>query len=99
MRVTVLVEPITAKSFRAITGDPLGLTAEGETPEEALQRLRKLIQDRLANGTKLIQMEIAAEPHPLLRWAGTWKPDDPFIEEWKRAVEEYRQEVENDPDR
>jgi predicted RNase H-like HicB family nuclease len=37
--------------------------------------------------------------HPLLRFAGTMDPNDPVVQEWKKAIEEYRQEVDNDPDR
>lgn len=37
--------------------------------------------------------------HPLMKWAGTWNPNDPMIEEWKKAVEEYRREIDADPNR
>lgn len=97
MKVTVLIEPIPGNRFQAL--GPLGLIAEGETQAEALQKLRNIFEDRLANGAKLMSVDIPTEPHPLTKWAGTWKPDDPFIEEWKQAVQEYRQEVEDDPDR
>lgn len=36
--------------------------------------------------------------HPLLAWAGTWDLNDPVIQEWQQAVEEYRNQVDNDPD-
>jgi hypothetical protein len=45
-------------------------------------------------------MVIEAPPgdHPLLKWAGTWDPNDPFIQEWQRAIEEHRRQIDNDPD-
>lgn len=99
MQISVLVEPIAGDGSRVRASGPFSLSAEGKTREEALQELRRLILDRLANGATLTYVQVPAEPHPLARWAGSWKPGDPFIEEWKRAVEEYRQEVEDDPDR
>jgi hypothetical protein len=35
--------------------------------------------------------------NPWLRLAGTWK-GDPTIDEFQRAVEEYRRKVDSDPD-
>jgi predicted RNase H-like HicB family nuclease len=35
--------------------------------------------------------------HPLLKWAGTWDPNDPLNQEWQKAVEDYRREIDNDP--
>lgn len=37
--------------------------------------------------------------NPWLEIAGTLDPDDPEVEEWKQAIEEYRREIDNDPDR
>jgi hypothetical protein len=36
--------------------------------------------------------------HPLLKWAGTWDLNDPLIQEWQKAVEDYRRQIDNDPD-
>lgn len=38
-----------------------------------------------------------AEP-PWAKYAGSWREDDPVIEEWKQAVEEYRRKMDEDPD-
>jgi hypothetical protein len=35
---------------------------------------------------------------PWAKYAGTWQPGDPLIEEWKEAVEEYRRKIDEDPD-
>jgi len=35
--------------------------------------------------------------HPLLKWAGTWDPNDPLVQEWMKAIEEYRRQIDNDP--
>jgi predicted RNase H-like HicB family nuclease len=46
-------------------------------------------------------MVIEAPPgeHPLLKWAGTLDPNDPMVQEWRKAVEEYRREIDADPNR
>ena len=93
MYISVLVEPVPGKGYRARGGEPFAFTAEGESRDEAVRRLRELIQNRLQNGAQLIQVEITSSEPPYARFAGTWKPDDPFIEEWKQAMEEYRSQV------
>jgi predicted RNase H-like HicB family nuclease len=35
--------------------------------------------------------------HPLLKWAGTLDLNDPLVQEWQKAVEEYRREIDADP--
>jgi hypothetical protein len=96
MQIPVLVEPI-ENGFRARTGEPLGLVAEGSTEEEAVQRLRQLVRDRLAAGVRLVPLDVGPDEHPWMKFAGTLK-DDPMLEDWKRAMAEYRQEVEKGPD-
>lgn len=97
MNIPVLLEPIAGIGYRA-SGGAFAITAEGATPEETLARLRELIDQRLAAGAQLVELEVQKpKKRPWMRFAGTWKPDDPFIEQWKRAVEEYRRKMDEDP--
>jgi hypothetical protein len=98
MNLTVLVEPISDGGFRARSGDPLPLAAEGATEEAALQNLRAMIDARLSDGTKLVSLEVPPYEHPFAKYAGRHSPDDPVIQQWKQAVEEYRRERGADPD-
>ena len=98
MEIPVLIEPVPPKGFRARSGEPFGLTAEGATREEALQKLRELVQNRIAGGGQVVAMGVPAVVSPLLRMAGIWEKDDPLIEEWKRAMEENRRAADADPD-
>ena len=50
MRLTVLVERINEQTYRAETAQPVSMTTEGHTRDEALARLLKLAQQRLAAG-------------------------------------------------
>ena len=52
MQIPVLIEPVAPNGFRARSGEPLGLTAEGATREEALQKLRELVTRRIADGPR-----------------------------------------------
>ena len=98
MEIPVLLEPLPDRGFQARSDDPLGLTAQGDTPDAALQHLRDLIQTRAASGAILTSIEIPAPkygPHP---GAGIYK-DEPLFDRWREAIEAYRQEVEDDPNR
>lgn len=98
MQIPVAVEPVSGNGYRARGGEPLALTAHGATREEALQNLRKLIQDRLAAGVELVSVDVPGTAHPWLEFAGMFK-DDPLFDDWCKAMAEYRREVDEDPDR
>src|ERR1700723_2972197 len=97
MDITILVEPVGGNGFRACGGAPLPLSAEGATREEAIANLRKQVEDRLQQGAELVSLHVGQPSHPWLEFAGMFK-DDPWIEDWKQSVAEYRQKVEDDPD-
>ena len=97
MEIPVLIEPVPSKGFRARNGEPFGLTAEGATREEALQKLRELVARRIADGAELISVEVGPFQHPWDRFVGTWADDDPLIAQWEKEVEAYRREVDEDP--
>ncbi|QEH31550.1 hypothetical protein OJF2_00150 [Aquisphaera giovannonii] len=98
MRIPVLIERVAGDGFRARGGDPLSLCAEGRTEEEAVARLRDLIEDRLAVGAKLISLDVGSADHPHAPIPG-WDADDPLFDEWQEAMREYRRQVEDDPNR
>jgi predicted RNase H-like HicB family nuclease len=98
MEILVLLEPLPGGGFQARSADPLGLMAEGDTPEAALRHLRDLIETRKASGVILATIEIPASkpgPHP---GAGIYR-DEPLFDRWRAEIEAYRQQVEDDPDR
>jgi hypothetical protein len=95
MQVPVLIEPISGNGFRARTGEPLALTAEGATAEEALQKLRDLVNSRLAAGARLVTLQVPEEDNPWLKMAGMYK-DDPLFDEWQQAIAENRRKADQD---
>jgi hypothetical protein len=97
MQINVLVEPMNGQGFRATGAQPFALSAEGATREEALKKLQEEVCNRLKNGAEVVALEVTADEHPLLKYAGMFK-DDPRIEEWKQCMAEYRDQVEKDDD-
>ncbi len=95
MKISVLVEPLNGKGFRATGGQPVPVTVEGATREEALSKLKSEVQARLKAGAELLELEIGPEEYPFLKYAGMFK-DDPMFDEWKQAIEEYRDQVDKD---
>jgi len=97
MEITVLIEPVAGNGYRAKTGDPLGLTAEGATADEALRTLKTLVAHRVAGGTQFVQLAVPGTASPWRRVAGMFE-NDPFFDEWQQAIAERRREMEDDPD-
>ena len=87
MKIEVVVEPVGGNGYRASTA--LGWSAEGATVEDALSRLREIIDRKIADCTRFTWIEVPMRQPPLLELAGTWK-GHPLLEDWRRAVEEYR---------
>jgi predicted RNase H-like HicB family nuclease len=98
MQIPVLVERVKGNGYRARGTEPFALSAKGSTREEALAKLHAKIQARLEKGVELVGLEVGPSPHPWMEFAGMFK-DDPWIEDWVQSMAEYRQQVEDDPDR
>jgi hypothetical protein len=89
VEIPIIIEPIGENGFRASSGGLWALEIEAPTREEAIQKLRELIDRRLAAGAEVLALEVASAAHPLARFAGMLK-DDPLLEPWKDAMAEYR---------
>jgi hypothetical protein len=98
MQIPVLVERVKGNGYRARGTAPFVVSARGATREEALAKLRAKIQKRLKNGTEIVGLEVGSQPDPWKEFAGMFK-DDPWIDDWKQSIEEYRQQVEDHPNR
>jgi len=99
MEIPVLVEPVAGNGFRASSGQPLPLSAEGATPDDAVRNLRAEMARQLQNGKQLLAIRLPEPVNPWLAAAGIHDPSDSLIQEWKDAMAEYRQEFEDDPNR
>jgi hypothetical protein len=97
MDIPVLVEPVANNGFRAATGEPLHLETRAPTREEAIRKLRELIERRVAAGAELVSVSVDTSAHPLAAFAGRLK-DDPLVEPWKQAMADYRTKRDASPD-
>jgi hypothetical protein len=95
MQIPVLVEPVDNNGFRARSGEPLPLTAEGATRDEALQKLRQLLENRLSGGAEITSLEVGPTEHPWLKVSGVFA-NDPQYDEWVAAMEENRRKADED---
>lgn len=98
MEIPVLIERVKRNGYRARGTEPFALSARGATREEALAKLRTKIQARLKNGTEVVGLEISTPQQGWTEFAGMFK-DDPGIDDWIQSMAEYRQQVEDDPNR
>jgi predicted RNase H-like HicB family nuclease len=93
LRFSILVEAVPGKGYRARGGEPFGLSADGATRDEALQKLRQLIEGKVSAGAEVVTLEVPMdEQHPWLPFAGIFR-DDPLVEEWKRTMAELRRQA------
>ncbi len=85
MTIPTLVEPIPG-GFRASTGGPLVLTADGPTADAAVDAVQHLVNDRLSGGAVIRPVQVPATPRPPLPphvWA-----------DFAAAIRQYREERE-----
>lgn len=88
MELPVLVLP-QPSGFRASTGGPLDLTADGPTADAAVDALRAAVVAKLQSGTvRTLTLSDVDATSALARRIG----ESPLFEDWVRAVEEYRRD-------
>src|SRR5262245_9389589 len=92
MQLSVLIEPVANNGFRARGGEPFAVCAEGATRDEALQKLRELVQARLAQGAEVVTLDVPATDHPWGPYAGMFQ-DEPLLDEWKQAMADHRRQA------
>jgi hypothetical protein len=99
VEVPVIIEPATGLGYRATGagGLSVGLTAEGATADEAVDRLAEQIQTRVRAGAKLAEVRVATAEAPWKQDAGCLR-DVPLYQPWREAMEEYRRVLDEDPE-
>lgn len=97
MQIPVLIEPVAGNGYPAVGAGLGALSAEGATADQALENLRELLANRLAEGSRLVTLEVPGEGNPWAQAAGMYR-DEPLFDDWCRAMAEYRRSVEEAPD-
>lgn len=97
MEIPILIEPMNGRGYRARSGEPMPLSAEGETREGAVRSLQQLIEERLKNGAELASLQVSHTKHPWINLPPIFRENDPLVQEWKEIMEENRARAETDP--
>lgn len=95
MEIPILIEPVLGNGYRARGGPPLDLSAEGNTREEALAKLREQLQARMSNGAAIVALQVPTQ-HPLAQFAGMFKGDADF-QDVVEIMAENRRTMDTDP--
>jgi predicted RNase H-like HicB family nuclease len=98
MQIPILIESVAGNGYLARGGEPLALSAEGASQEEALANLKEKLKARLCEGAVIVPFELPSRPHPLAEFAGMFK-GDPLLKEWKKSMAAYRRKVDKDADK
>jgi hypothetical protein len=99
VEVPVVIEPVVGNGYR-VTGAgglSVGLTAEAATAAEAIDRLAEQVRTRVNAGAKLADLSVDGGAAPWKQDAGCLR-DDPLYEPWRAAMEEYRRELDENPE-
>jgi hypothetical protein len=97
MQIPILIEAVAGNGYRSRGGEPYALSAEGATREEVIAKLQEQLQARLKAGAAIVSLEVSAEPHPLVKFAGMFEAD-PLFDAWKSEMAAYRRKMNEDPD-
>ena len=99
MEVPVIIEPVSGNGYRATGagGISVGLTAEGATAAEAIDRIADQVVLRVNAGAKLTELSVVASSAPW-KQDGGYLHDEPMYERWREAMEEYRRQLDEDPE-
>jgi hypothetical protein len=98
MQIPVLIEPVAGNGYRACGLGPDTAVAEGKTDTEALENLRRSIENRISAGARITLLDVGGQEHSLARAAGIFRPDDPIVKEWKEIMAENRKRDDDSPD-
>lgn len=90
MKIPILIEAAGVR-FRASTGELFVARAEGDSPEEALELMKRQIEHRV-QGARIEMFELPNGENPWLAGAGMLR-DEPLFDDWQQAMADYRREA------
>src|SRR4051794_24006264 len=91
VQIPILIEPLEGGRFRA--REPFGLSAEGETEDEAFLALRSRIKDCLRSGAKVRTLTVDLDYYTAKAAPADETPEEWVRREFQEAIEENRREA------
>jgi predicted RNase H-like HicB family nuclease len=99
MDISVVVEKVADNGYQATSYVPTHVVAQGRTRQEALDRLCEQLRGSLSSVEVVtLSIPLLGDAHPWKAIAGSWR-ESPDRSEIERNLQEYRQQVDADPDR
>jgi len=96
MTLNVLVQSVPEKGYVASLFGLPDLVVEGQTKEEALEKIKIELDRRFAKSEIVsLQYEPANGEHPWMKFAGMWK-DDPTFDDFLAEIKAYREELDKE---
>jgi hypothetical protein len=89
MKIPILIEPTSEQRYVATGSAPFDVSAEADTPDEALEKVKQLISDKVARGARIAAVELPDQANPWLAGAGMFR-DDPLFDQWQQGIEDHR---------
>lgn len=91
MEVSVVLERVENNGYRARCGEPIALSADGETREEALNRLRDALAAKVAAGLEVVRIRVPTFTPDRPLW-----PDDQITRDWLEGIAEARRRADTE---
>jgi hypothetical protein len=98
VQIPVLIEPTGRNGYVARAGAPFNWSAEGATPDEAVEKLRQEASRRLAAGAAVAAIDVPDGGHPFAPLVGSLN-GHPLLDEWRQAMADARRAEDGDPGR
>ena len=96
MKIPILIEVTEDHRFRATGGEPFTAAVEADTPEAALDKMRRGVLERMAQGGRIAALDLPSGSNPWLQVFGMFQ-DDPLFDEWQQAINDNRRIVNDSP--
>ena len=81
MELSVVVEQVEGNGYRASCGEPIPMTADGASREEALLRLQERVSAKMAAGLEVVRIRVPTFTPDRPLW-----PDDEFTRAWLDGI-------------
>jgi hypothetical protein len=92
MEISVLIKQDSGNGFHAWCGEPFSSSAEGATREEAISKLRQILEAKMIN-VEVVRLTISATPSKPAVW-----PDDQITRDWLEGIAAAREKANQTPD-
>ena len=66
MKIPILIEVTEDHRFRATGGEPFAAAVEADTPEAALDKMRRGVVERMAQGARIAALDLPGGSNPWL---------------------------------